>query len=178
MASFAIGTLLTSVRPAHAEEGSDAERTGALIGASIGFGLGTPITGAGFFVAANPYCERNCSNGRAGARALLFAYGFHLVVVPSIPRMVVGDWVGASLFMASRGVLFGVANAVDPFRSAGVVLVAGVVAPIVLGIVDLATTPQRIVSTKSRRRALGISPAPVLTRGDVTGGMLTVGGVF
>ena len=162
---------------ARAEDVGDSGRTGAMVASSIGFGLGVPIAALGVF--ASSFCEHSCVESR---NEWIAAYAVHVVIVPSIPRMVVGDWAGAGLFVGGRAALLGLAAISSLDRSSGGaagIAFAGVLGPIIVGIVDLSMTPRRAGHEEEPKgAAIGFAPAPVFTRGDLTGGMMTAGGVF
>ena len=178
----AASLVASSPADARADDTGDPGRTGALVASSIGFGLGVPITAFGVFASQLSPCEHSsCVQSDAGRNEWLAAYAVHVVIVPSIPRMVVGDWAGAALFGGGRAALLGLAVLSSHSESSGSagIAFAGVLFPIAVGIVDLATTPRRAVrEEESKERSIGFAPAPVFTRGDLTGGMVTVGGAF
>jgi hypothetical protein len=139
----------------------DPARRNALIFSSITFGLGTALTGVAYLAstAASAICDFGDSCRAEPSQGALWAMGAILTVTPSIPRFVVGD-VGAGLLYTGVGAgSFAGGVLVDwedptylvPFMFA-------FVAPLTLGIVNLATTPHREQIEARRRRAANGEP--------------------
>lgn len=130
----------------------DPARSGALIASSLVFGLGTMAAGAAYVASVseseNEYCALSdpgyCDSRGEPNKAALYAMGAFLTVPPSVPRFVVGHVGTALLFTALRGGSFAAGAFVDWDDDSEVVPVTlAFVAPLTLGIVDLATTPRR-----------------------------------
>jgi hypothetical protein len=68
-----------------------------------------------------------------------------MTVTPSIPRFVVGDWGMGLLWTGLRGGSFALGSAINwgPDANAIMPLTFSFIAPLTLGIIDLATTPHR-----------------------------------
>lgn len=193
------------VRPRYA---SDPDRKAAVVGASIGFGVGGGIAGIMYLVQhANERdrCggwrtvtlsdgsmiqerdESGCSSG--SSRVSLLAYGAIVTFLPSLPRFVVGDTTKGLIYTGLRGVSFATAALVNwgddgesnwqgPF-------LLGFVAPITLGIIDLATTPHREDLVEKEKAAMrkpginGLMPVAMTEKnGKTHGAMLSLEGRF
>jgi hypothetical protein len=188
------------VRPRYAH---DSERKAALIGSAIGFGVGGGIAGIMYLVQyteerdrCNDYryvrysdgtsrYEKDSSGcGGGAARASLITYGAIVTFLPSIPRFVVGDTTKGLIYTGLRGVSFATAALVNwgdngDTRWQGPFLL-GFVAPITLGIIDLATTPHREdLVEKEKAGITGISPVALADKqGKTHGALLAVEGLF
>jgi hypothetical protein len=191
-------------RPRYAR---DPDRTGALIGASIGFGVGASVAGMVYLIQRSEESSR-CSYGSyaepapsgstsggyvpdttacsgGGSRASLLTYGAIVTFVPSLPRFVVGDNTKGLVYTGLRGVSFAAAALVDwggdsDTRWQGPFLL-GFVAPITLGIVDLASTPHREDLEKKLATPGVTSLAPVALsdrHGKAHGAMLSLEGLW
>jgi hypothetical protein len=126
----------------------DPARKGALIASSLVFGLGTLAAGSTYLINIAEHGVGDCSLLEAcGSRSSLpplLAMGAILTVTPSIPRFVVGDvgmgllWTGlrAGSFALGTAINWGSDGAIMPVTFA-------FIAPLTLGIIDLATTPHR-----------------------------------
>jgi hypothetical protein len=132
----------------------DPGRTGALIGASLVFGIGTAATGTAYAFSVAKSGETACDTWGAGgcstrrsepSKAALYAMGGIMTVTPSIPRYVVGDVGLGLLFTALRGGSFAAGAFIDwkDDKSYVLPITFAFVVPLALGIVDLATTPHR-----------------------------------
>lgn len=187
-------------RPRYAR---DPDRTGALIGASIGFGVGAAVSGVMYLVQHSEESDRckygtyvygadgggyvkdstACSGG--GSRASLLTYGAIVTFLPSLPRFVVGDSTKGLVYTGLRGVSFATAALVNwgsdsDTKWQGPFLL-GFVAPVTLGIIDLATTPHREDLEKQVARPGVTSVAPVAVsdrQGKTHGAMLSVEGLW
>lgn len=180
----------------------DPDRTAALIGASVGFGVGAALTGIVYLVQnakENDTCgrvrttswsdgvarEEVDNSGCGSARTSLIAYGAIVSFVPSLPRFVVGDSSKGLLFTGLRAASFATAALVDwgddgDTKWQGPFLL-GFAAPITLGIIDLATTPHRedLEPEQAKAGVKGVSPIAVTDRaGRTHGGVLTLSGIF
>lgn len=188
------------VRPRYAP---DSDRKAALIGSAIGFGVGGGIAGIMYLVqyseernSCNDYRYVRYSDGTSryendtsgctggGARASLITYGAIVTFLPSVPRFVVGDAMKGLVYTGIRGVSFATAALVNwgengDTRWQGPFLL-GFVAPITLGIIDLATTPHREdLVEKERTGVTGIAPVAVTDKkGKAHGALLAVEGRF
>lgn len=132
-------------RHAHAKKqkpqyAPDPGRKAALITSSLIFGLGTAASSMAYLTSLAVGAVSN----EEPSRPALLAMGAFLTVPASIPRFVVGDVGRGLLFTALRGGSFALGSMVtweDPTYTLPVML--SFVAPLTLGIVDLATTPHR-----------------------------------
>lgn len=189
------------VKPKYAP---DSDRKAALIASSIGFGVGGAVSGIMYLV---QYAEddSNCGNhyvtysdgtshyepvtsgcGHTGSRTSLLTYGAIMTIVPSLPRFVVGDTTKGLIYSGLRGLSVATAALVDwgdngDTRWQGPFLL-GFVAPVTLGIIDLATTPHREDLAEKVTAKPGVnsfSPVAVTDRsGKTHGALLSVGGLF
>jgi hypothetical protein len=161
----------------------DPARKGMIIAAPIVYGLAASVAGISY-LEQSEHCHGNSSSTRCtNARNWLIAYTGISAIVPSTPRMVVGDWTGALLYGAARGGSIITAAAVDwgkdnwqgPFA-------LGFALPVALACVDLATTPHRAKSAEAPRESARItSVAPVAVTGasgKADGAALSMGGSF
>jgi hypothetical protein len=186
-------------RPRYAR---DPDRTAALIGASVGFGVGTAVAGIMYLVQQsdeNDHCGRvrrvwnydtrdyrtEIDNSKCGAaRASLLTYGAIVTFTPSLPRFVVGDTSKALIYSGIRAASFATAALVDwgendSTKWQGPFLL-GFAVPVTLGIIDLATTPHREDLEEEQRTGIrGVGAVPVADRGGRThGAMVSVEGRF
>lgn len=118
----------------------DPGRKAALITSSLLFGLGTAASS----LAYTSSLISGAITGEDTSRPALIAMGAFLTVPASIPRFVVGDVGRGLLFTALRGGSFALGSMVnweDPTYTLPVTLTF--IAPLTLGIIDLATTPHR-----------------------------------
>jgi len=191
------------VRPRYAP---DPDRKAAQIGASIGFGVGAGIAGIMYMVQYSEEQDR-CRYGRyvqysdgtssyerqdncgGGARASLITYGAIVTFLPSLPRFVVGDTTKGLIYTGLRGAAFATAALVDwgddgDTKWQGPFLL-GFVAPITLGIIDLATTPHREDLVEKEKAALrkpginGVMPIAMTEKnGQTHGALLSLQGRF
>lgn len=124
----------------------DPARKGALIASSLIFGLGTVAAGTAYVASlGKEQCDWNghCRSGEP-SKAALYTMGGVLTFTPSIPRFVVGSIWGSLLYTGLRGGSFALGVAVDWDDDTYMLPVTlALVAPLTLGIVDLATTPHR-----------------------------------
>lgn len=125
----------------------DPARRNALIASSIVFGLGTMSAGTAytFSVLSSQFCDGRLSTWCSEpSKPALFALGAFLTVPASIPRFVVGDYGKAVLYTALRGGSFAAGAFVDwNDPTYFVPITFSFIAPLTLGIIDLATTPHR-----------------------------------
>lgn len=123
----------------------DPARRNALIASSIVFGLGTILSGTAFAVSA--VTSAVCNDGpwcSGPSKPALYAMGTFVTIPASIPRFVVGDYGKAFLYTALRGGSFAAGAFVDWNDPTYLVPVTfSFIAPLTLGIIDLATTPHR-----------------------------------
>jgi len=126
----------------------DPGRKGALIASSLVFGLGTLAAGSTYLLNIAERGNGNCPllEGCENRDALpsLYALGAIMTVTPSIPRFVVGDVGMGLLWTGLRGGSFALGTAIDwgP-DGAFMPITFAFIAPLTLGIIDLATTPHR-----------------------------------
>ena len=182
----------------------DSDRTAALIGSAISFGVGAFVTGVTYLVKYDED-QRKCDNhygsyaggtytpidnsrycGHPSASASLVAYGAIVAVVPSIPRFVVGDTTGGLIYTGIRGAAVAAAALIPWGGSSdtkwqGPFLLA-FAAPITLGIIDLATTPHREDLEDKKPAQPGVSSiAPVSLYDPRTGSngvLMSMSGIF
>ncbi|MRG91278.1 hypothetical protein [Polyangium spumosum] len=136
----------------------DPGRKGALIASSIIFGLGTATTGAAYIISlgASAACDASEACNVEPSKSALYAMGAILTITPSVPRLVVGDWGKGLLFTALRGGSFAAGTMIDwDDKSHLVPVTFAFLAPLTLGIVDLATTPHREQLEAKKQRAAG-----------------------
>ena len=142
----------------------------------------------------NGVCKFACSDGYAGCgqkkepnKAALYAMGAFLTLPPSVPRFVVGDVGTALLLTGLRGGSFALGAFVDWDDDSEVVPVTlAFVAPLTLGIVDLATTPRRWKAAEPKQsdsaalkpRLDSIGPTATVGRGGALMPALGASGVF
>lgn len=126
----------------------DPARKGALIASSLVFGLGTLAAGSTYLLNIADRGIGDCSLlescGNRDAAPALYALGAIMTVTPSIPRFVVGDVGMGLLWTGLRGGSFALGTAIN-WGSDGAFMPAtfAFIAPLTLGIIDLATTPHR-----------------------------------
>ncbi len=147
------GSNVTVHPSSHREYAPDPGRKAAIIAAPIVFGVGSALAGI-TYLARGTTCNttfdangshENCQS--SDGKVALWTYNIIVAGVPSTPRWVVGDVMGALVYTGARTASVVVASAIDwghndssswlgPFM-------LGFAVPITLGIVDLATTPHR-----------------------------------
>ncbi|MFO0587588.1 MAG: hypothetical protein U0441_08615 [Polyangiaceae bacterium] len=134
-----------ALRPVYAP---DPGRKAALIASSLVFGLGTAASGMSYIVNIAQDGIGDCSLlescGNRKAAASLYAMGAIMTFTPSIPRFVTGDVGMGLLWTGLRGGSFALGTAIN-WGSDGVLMpiTFAFIAPLTLGIIDLATTPHR-----------------------------------
>ncbi len=161
----------------------DSGRKAMIITAPIVYGLAASVAGISY-LEQNEHCHASSgSTPCVNARNWLIAYTTISAIVPSTPRMVVGDWTGALAYSAARGgsiitaaaVHWGKDNWQAPFA-------LGFAIPVALACVDLATTPHRAKSAEAPRDSARItSVAPVAVSdasGKPSGAAVSMGGSF
>ncbi len=125
----------------------DPARRNALIASSITFGLGTMMSGMAYTASAAlaATCgDRLTTVCNGPSKPALYAMGAFLTFTPSIPRFVVGDYGKGLLYTALRGGSFAAGAFVDwNDPTYFVPITFSFIAPLTLGIIDLATTPHR-----------------------------------
>jgi hypothetical protein len=125
----------------------DPARKGALIASSLVFGLGTVAAGTAYVasLADDLDCDWDGScHAQEPSKAALYTMGGILTFTPSIPRLVVGSIWGSLLYTGLRGGSFALGVFVDWDDDTYMLPVTfALIAPLTLGIVDLATTPHR-----------------------------------
>ncbi|MGZ3421888.1 MAG: hypothetical protein ACXWUG_00180 [Polyangiales bacterium] len=198
---YAYGPAPMYAQPRYAR---DPDRTAALIGSSIGFGVGAGVAGLVYLIAwtdEQDHCnkthsvytgsgtyETQADNSKCGSsRASLVTYGAIMTFIPSVPRFVVGDTTKGLIYTGLRGAAISVAALVNwgdnsDTKWQGPFLL-GFAAPLTLAIIDLATTPHRedLEDSKPTVKAGVKSLSPVAVgdgNGHVSGGMLAMGGLF
>lgn len=136
------------VMPARPRYAPDPGRKAALIASSLVFGLGTLASGTTYVLNIAERGVGDCSllescNNRKAAPAL-YAMGAILTFTPSVPRFVVGDVGMGLLWTGLRGGSFALGTAINwGSEGAFMPLTFAFIAPLTLGIIDLATTPHR-----------------------------------
>jgi hypothetical protein len=136
-------------RPAKPRYAPDPARKGALIASSLIFSLGTVASGTSYVLSVAENGTGDCAllegcGNRQGLPAL-YAMGAIMTFTPSIPRFVVGDWGMGLLWTGLRGGSFALGSAINWGPDAGGIMPVtfSFLAPLTLGIIDLATTPHR-----------------------------------
>ncbi len=167
------------MRPAKPRYAPDPARKAALIASSLVFGLGTVATGTTYVlnVAENGIgdCSLIESCGNRSAAAPLYTMGAIMTVTPSIPRFVVGDVGMGLLWTGLRGGSWALGTAVNwgP-EGAFMPVTFAFIAPLTLGIIDLATTPHRenlrpkVKLETASLKLDGIGPTTMIDRGGNT----------
>jgi hypothetical protein len=185
-ASAPIVDPLAEDRASPKEPPPDSARKAAIITAPIVYGIAATVAGVSYLEQSD-HCHGNSSTRCTNARNWLIAYTAVSAIVPSTPRMVVGDWTGALLYSAARGGSIITAAAVNwgnennwqgPFA-------LGFAIPVALAVVDLATTPHRDAKAEKaeaqQQNARITSLAPVAVSdagGRAKGAALSMGGTF
>ena len=137
------------LRPAKPRYAPDPARKGALIASSLVFGLGTVAAGSTYLVSIADRGVGDCAllEGCGNKQALpaLYTMGAVMTFTPSIPRFVVGDWGMGLLWTGLRGGSFALGSAINWGSDGGEIMPVtfSFLAPLTLGIIDLATTPHR-----------------------------------
>lgn len=125
----------------------DPSRRNAIIASSIVFGMGTMLSGTAYTVSVmtSSFCSDKLTTWcTEPSKPALYALGAFLTVTPSIPRFVVGDYGKALLYTALRGGSFAAGAFVDWNDPTYLVPITfAFIAPLTLGVIDLATTPHR-----------------------------------
>jgi hypothetical protein len=203
------GSHVTVSPRSHREYAPDPARKAAIIASPIVFGVGSAVAGIAYLTArSNPTTtcattfssstqtqSTNCTTNPNNGDAALWTYNVIVAGVPSAPRWVVGDVMGALVYTGLRTASVVTASTVqwgnDTSSWIGPFMF-GFLAPITLGIVDLATTPHREdlhphdsqhddpeAKAQTGFRISSIAPT-TLTDADrkVNGAMLTVGATF
>jgi hypothetical protein len=178
-----IADPLADEPPSRKEPPRDPSRKGMIIAAPIIYGIGATITGISALDESS-HCHGYSSSHCDKARNWLISYTAISAIVPSTPRMVVGDWSGALLYGAARTGSIIAAAAIDwgkdenwqgPFA-------LGFAIPVTLAVVDLATTPHREMRAEAPQQSARVtSVAPVTvsdTHGKTNGAALSMGGTF
>jgi hypothetical protein len=149
----------------------DSSRRAAIIASPIVYGLATVVTGVQA-LAADRDSERSTA---------LVAYGLVQAVVPSIPRLVVGDVGTAMVYGLVRGGSVAVASLVDWGKGDGAwqgPFYLGFLLPVTLAVVDMALTPHKEDLAPRKPGIASISANPVIDRHGPQGAQLSVGGIF
>lgn len=134
-----MGARGVDVRPRKPAHPPDPARKAALIASSLVFGIGTVAAGTSYLVSLDPAT----AHGKP-SRPALVAMGAFMTVTPSVPRFVVGSVGSGLLFTGLRGASFMAGTLIDwDDKSYVLPVTLAFVAPVTLGIVDLATTPRR-----------------------------------
>lgn len=136
------------VIPARPRYAPDPGRKAALIASSLVFGLGTLASGSTYAVKIADRGIGDCSLlescGNRDAAPALYAMGAIMTFTPSIPRFVVGDVGMGLLWTGLRGGSFALGTAINwGSDGAFMPITFAFIAPLTLGIIDLATTPHR-----------------------------------
>ncbi len=157
----------------------DPARKGALIASSLVFGLGTLAAGSTYLINVAEDGIGDCSLlescGNRSAAAALYTMGAVMTFAPSIPRFVVGDVGMGLLWTGLRGGSFALGTAINWGSDGAFMPVTfAFLAPLALGIIDLATTPHREnlrpkvnVETASLKLD-GLGPSAMVDRGGNT----------
>jgi hypothetical protein len=167
----------------------DPARRAAMIASPIVFGLGGAVAGIAYTTA-----HANCYGSDCGNSSLVL-YDLIVTGVPSAPRWVVGDVSGALIYTGLRGASVAAASLIswgNDSQSWVGPFMLGFLAPVTLGIVDLATTPHRedLVPppdgghpeqsrSQTTPRLTGLSPMPLTdAHHRVSGGALGIAATF
>lgn len=157
----------------------DPARKGALIASSLVFGLGTLAAGTTYVINLAEHGHGDCSLleacNRGESASSLLAMGAIMTVAPSIPRFVVGDIGMGLLWTGLRGGSFALGTAIN-WGSDGAMMpiTFAFIAPLTLGIIDLATTPHRENMRPKRQieatsfQLDGLGPTAMVDRGGNT----------
>lgn len=126
----------------------DPGRKAALIASSLVFGLGTIASGTTYLLNIADQGIGDCSLlescGNKRAAVSLYAMGAIMTFTPSVPRFVVGDVGMGLLWTGLRGGSFALGAAVNWGKDGAFMPITfSFLAPLTLGIIDLATTPHR-----------------------------------
>lgn len=169
----------------------DPARKGALIASSLVFGLGTLASGTTYLLNVAERGTGGCALiegcGNHEALPALYAMGAIMTVTPSIPRFVVGDVGMGLLWTGLRGGSFALGTAIDWGPDGGFMPVTfAFIAPLTLGIIDLATTPHRenlrpkvkVETASSSFKLDGLGPSAMVDRGGNTVPALSALGRF
>jgi hypothetical protein len=202
------GSQVTVSPRSHREYAPDPGRKAAIIASPIVFGVGGAVAGIAYLTArgssttscpvtdnSNNQWQNNCTTDNNNGTAALWTYNIIVAGVPSAPRWVVGDVMGAVVYTGLRTASVVAASTIqwgsDTSAWIGPFML-GFLAPVTLGIVDLATTPHREdlrphdpqhddPEAKAQTGFHIASIAPItLTDPEhkVNGAMLTVGATF
>lgn len=136
------------VRMPRPQYAPDPGRKAALIASSLVFGLGTVAAGSTYVVNISERGVGDCAllEGCNNRESLppLYALGAIMTFTPSIPRFVVGDWGMGLLWTGLRGGSFALGSAINWGPDGAMMPITfSLLAPLTLGIIDLATTPHR-----------------------------------
>ncbi len=179
-------------KPKYAPDGL---RKGLIIAAPLVYGMGSAVAGISYIM-AHARCSlvdnvsygsgSGASSSSCGTGALV-SYGVITTVVPSIPRLAVGDVPMALLYGGLRGLSVASAAFIDwgkrddtnwqgPF-------VLGFALPVTLAVLDLATTPHAEdmhpkEAASSGAAITSIAPTTVSDRTGTHGGAISLTGVF
>ena len=157
----------------------DPGRKGALIASSLVFGLGTLAAGSTYLMNVADEGIGDCSLlescGNRDAAAALYTMGAVMAITPSIPRFVVGDVGMGLLWTGLRGGSFLLGTAINwgP-DGAFMPITFAFLAPLTLGIIDLATTPHRenlrpkVKVETATLKLDGLGPTAMVDRGGNT----------
>ena len=158
----------------------DPGRKAALIASSLVFSLGTVASGTTYLLNVAERGVGDCSLlescGNRQAAPALYAMGAIMTFTPSIPRFVVGDVGMGLLWTGLRGGSFALGTAINwgP-DGAFMPITFAFIAPLTLGIIDLATTPhreqlrpKRVPVETTSFKLDGLGPTAMMDRGGNT----------
>jgi len=155
---------------------SDPARSGAVVFSSLTFALGTLVTGA--YVTSKP----RDSDERRNA---IYAYTAVTALVPALPRLVVGDMLGACIFSSVSVASIAFASTMDSAKHSDGMMIFGFLIPQILATVEIATTPYRDDEMKKRNRdtagalrLIGAGGAPIADAHGTHGAMFSVAAAF
>jgi hypothetical protein len=171
---------------------SDGGRSAVVIASSLAFGLagtGTALLYANGWMNAQHGCGDMASGGSGGcgqagwtAAGPLLAYASVVTFTPSIPRFYMGDIKGGLLFTSVRGVAVATAIFAGGSKNDAVAAYAvgglGVLLPIIVGVIDLATTPQAAAPPPPHVGLRSVSAAPVMDGHRAHGALFSVEAAF
>jgi hypothetical protein len=167
----------------------DSGRSTALAAATVTWSLSLLTTSVGFLGSSLSESGNSTPWGTSPA-GWLALYDLNMAVTPSIPRWIVGDTKGALLYTSIRGLSVGVASFIPLSNASGGAVLGvatlGFILPVILGVVDLATTPHREdlegqdqARERKGPRITGIAPAAIEDPNHrLTGGIVRLSAGF
>jgi len=173
-------------RDASASEAAPAEggRTALIVASSLALGLGGTATGV--LYAREWMDERGCSLDGGGCKSgrtapiALAAYASIVTLTPSVPRFYMGDIKGGLVFTGVRGAAVATAIFAGGSKNEAVsfysIVLGGVLVPLIVGVIDLSTTPE--AAPEPRVGIRGFAAVPLVDAHRAHGGVLSMEGAF